>query len=162
MVKAPFQIEDVIGVWLIMQHIKHLPYLRANNLLINQNLGSFIYSFTQMIFTECLVSSLTPVFFVSYLPARLKHVFVLYFIDSICLYLFLLTFSVCSTNFYICNIQYSQNRLYINNIDSILMKYINMLYHTHILSEYIIHYVFSIYNIYVYICLLVSTVYDFQ
>ena len=38
--------------------------------------------------------------------------------------------------------------LYINNIDSILMKYINMLYHTHILSEYIIYYVFSIYIIY--------------
>lgn len=51
--------------------------------------------------------------------------------------------------------------LYIN-IDTILMKYINMLHHTHILSEYIILYIQHFYNVYVYNSLLVSTVYDYQ
>lgn len=51
--------------------------------------------------------------------------------------------------------------LYIN-IDTILMKYINMLHHTHILSEYSILYIQHLYNVYVYNSLLVSTVYDYQ
>lgn len=54
------------------------------------------------------------------------------------------------------------NMVYINNIDSILVKYFNMLHYTHILSEYIILYIQHLCNVYVYNTLLVSTVYDFQ